>query len=108
MLYGFTRSAVFPGACFPLSALYRHFDEFTARNLSAPFQPSHALNECDGVRQLATMEREPHHTPHHHRNENATTEPPRNQERANTSNKTQTRTANTERKTSPKKHNVIF
>lgn len=33
---------------------------------------------------------------------------PRKQERANTSNKTQPRTADKKRKTAPKKHNVIF
>lgn len=83
---------------FILSVLYRHFNgltachsltRLTACNLSAPFQPFHALNECDGVRHLATMEREQPTTPPE--NENAGTAQPRDQERAQP-NKTNTNT----------------
>ena len=76
---------------FILSALYRHFDGFTARNLSAPFQPFHALNECDGVRHLATMEREPHHTPPPKRERNHT--PPREQRTSDNQTRQRPRTA---------------
>jgi hypothetical protein len=50
--------------CVRLSALYRHFNGFTAchsltrLNACAFCQPLQTLNECDTLRHLATMEQE--------------------------------------------------
>ena len=77
MLYGFTLSAAFRGACFPLSALYRHFIGFTACHILTRLNACHLSTLRTSATACGILLRwnESQHTPpKRERNHRATTQ----------------------------------